>query len=63
MIRYAMMTTLALTLGGCMVVDREAWLSREQFYTRGDVDAINNEIQCRTLARNLVQVSRCGVRR
>jgi hypothetical protein len=35
----------------------------ERYYTRAEVDAINAEIECRQLARNLVQIARCGVRR
>ena len=50
---------LALVLSGCMVTDREAAL----FYTRADVDAITAEMQCKQLARNLVQVARCETRR
>jgi len=32
-------------------------------YSRADVDAINNELQCRQLARSMLQAQRCGVRR
>ena len=50
---------LALALGGCMVTyDRD-----HLYYTRADVDAITAGMQCRALARTLVQVSRCEVRR
>ena len=45
---------LALTLSGCIVTDREAL-----YYTRADVDAITSAIECRQLARTLVQVARC----
>ena len=50
---------IALLLSGCIVTDREAAL----FYTRADVDAITAEMQCKQLARNLVQISRCETRR
>ena len=49
---------LAISLSGCLVTDRETLV-----YTRSDVDAINAEAQCKLLARNLVQVSRCETRR
>ena len=49
---------MTMLLGGCMVVDREAL-----YYTRSDVDAVNAGIQCRQLAKTLVQVARCDVRR
>ena len=32
-------------------------------YSRADVDAINAETQCRSLARNMLEMQRCGVRR
>jgi len=47
-----------LLLSGC-ITDREAAI----FYTRAEVDAINAGAQCRALARNLVQIARCDVRR
>jgi hypothetical protein len=49
----------AVLLSGCIVTDREAAM----FYTRADVDAITAEMQCKQLARNLVQISRCETRR
>lgn len=53
----ALALLLTLLLGGCIVTDRE-----QLYYTRADVDAINARTQCRELARNLVQVSRCDGR-
>ena len=32
-------------------------------YSRADIDALNNELQCRQLARTMLQAQRCGVRR
>jgi hypothetical protein len=57
MIKLVMLGMLVL-LGGCVITDRE-----QIYYTRADVDAITAGIQCRNLARNLVQISRCEVRR
>ena len=54
---------LGLALSGCVTTDREVSAYLERYYTRADVDAINAEMACRQLARNLVQVSRCAVRR
>ena len=34
-----------------------------EIYTRADVDAINAELQCRQIARTMLQASRCGIRR
>ena len=57
--RYAVLGMLALLLSGCMVTtDREAL-----YYTRAEVNAINAGVQCRALARTLVQISRCDVGR
>jgi hypothetical protein len=55
--------TVLVTLGGCVTTDREvsAWLDR--YYTRAEVEAINAEMACKQLARNLVQVARCNTRR
>jgi hypothetical protein len=47
----------AAALSGCIVTDRPV-----EVYTRAEVDAINAEAQCRAIARNLVQMSRCQVR-
>ena len=56
--RVLVMGMLVLSLGGCLVTDRETLV-----YTRSDVDAINAEAQCKLLARNLVQIARCETRR
>ena len=32
-------------------------------YTRSEIDAINAETQCRSLARTPLQAQRCGIRR
>ena len=53
----AVLALLALTLGGCMITDREA-----TYYTRAEVDAILATGQCRALARTLVQIARCELR-
>jgi len=34
-----------------------------EMYTRAEIDAINADLMCRTLARNQLQAARCGVRR
>jgi hypothetical protein len=51
---------LALTLGGC-VTDQDVAYLASNYYSRADVDAIAAEMQCRQLARDLVQVARCNV--
>ena len=49
---------LVLTLGGC-ITDREA----ANYYTRAEVDALTAGVQCRAMARNLLQIARCDIRR
>ena len=49
-------------LSGCVTTDREVSAYLERYYTRAEVDAINAEIACRELARNLVQIARCNRR-
>ena len=56
--RVLVMGMLVLSLGGCLVTDRETLV-----YSRSEVDAINAEAACKLLARNLVQISRCETRR
>lgn len=52
---------ITTSLPGCIVSDREY---REiDTYSRSEIDAINIEGQCKLLARNLLQLDRCKVRR
>ncbi len=45
------------------VPDAEVVVRQPELYTRAEVDAINAETQCRSLARTTLQAQRCGVRR
>ena len=49
---------LPALLGGCYVYERP--LIPERFYSAAEIDAINAEAECRRIARNLLQVARCG---
>lgn len=49
---------LTMLLGGC-AYDR---YPLDEPYSRQEVDAINAETQCKLMARNLVQISRCEIR-
>jgi uncharacterized lipoprotein YmbA len=44
----------AMALGGCMITDREA-----TYYTRPEIDALAARMECRTMARTMVQIYRC----
>jgi hypothetical protein len=48
---------MTLLLGGCLLTTRDPI-----GYSQSEIDAINARAQCKALARNLVQVSRCEVR-
>ena len=51
---------IVLPLTGCITMtDRELSVFLADRYTRADVDAINAEMACKALARNLVQIARC----
>jgi len=45
---------MALLMGGCVVSDRE-----QLFYTRAEIDAITIRMECKQMARNYLQLSRC----
>jgi hypothetical protein len=53
---------LAIILGGCVWTDRE-YLDYSRLESRLEFDAKNAETQCKLLARNMVQISRCEIRR
>lgn len=53
---------LTLPLAGC-VTDYDVAYLASNYYTRAEINAIATEVQCKQLARNLVQMARCEVRR
>ena len=59
MTRLVTVVVLALLTAGCIISDNRDI----RYYTSSDIDAINAEMACRRLARNLLQVEQCGVRR
>jgi hypothetical protein len=64
---------IALPLAGCIttedrgtidaIVADNAVRGSGPFYSRGQIDAINAETACKAMARTLVQIARCEVRR
>ena len=64
---------LTLPLAGCITTEDRAAIDAivadnavrgsGPFYSRGQIDAINAEAACKNMARTLVQVARCEVRR
>ena len=53
---------LMMLLSGCYYVE-ERRVSVRETYTRAEIDAINAEVACRNMARSLLQIERCTVRR
>ena len=71
---YVLLIVLALSLSGCgnfrnsfgtgFGGGAEEVITRPpDLYTRAEVDALNAELQCRQLARSMLQAQRCGIRR
>ena len=52
---------IALPLGGCLTTEDR--LVFENYPTRSEIAARDAEMACKALARNLVQIARCDVRR
>ena len=57
------LTIIALLVVLPSCVEREPGTTVTRYYTRSEIDAINAEIACRNLARNVLQMERCVVRR
>ena len=57
-VMFALLVVLAVLLSGCIVVTE-----RPAYYTRYEMDAINAEVACRSMARNMLQMERCSIRR
>jgi hypothetical protein len=57
MTKTILLVLVATALGGCMITDREA-----TYYTRAEVDALAARVECRAMARTIVQVYRCDGR-
>jgi hypothetical protein len=60
--------SIVLPLASCAVPLREETtlpvVARlPEVYSRSEIDAINAEAECKRIARNLVQISRCSNRR
>lgn len=56
---------LALPLGGCLTTEEALYINRnfDRVPTREEILARDAEAACKALARNLVQIARCEVRR
>ena len=62
--RMILLGLLVLPVGGCWVYERPLTVEPTVgIYSKSEIDAINAQTECKRLARNLVQISRCEVRR
>jgi len=61
MTRLIVLGMASVSLSGCLTAEDRVVFN--DYYTRSQVDYINAEQQCKTLARTLVQIARCDVRR
>ena len=52
--RAVIVLGMALLMSGCIVTDREA-----RFYTASEIDAITARMECRQVARNYLEITRC----
>jgi len=59
--KYIVLGMLSVALGGCITTE-DRYIFND-YYTRAQVDYITAEQQCKALARTLVQIARCEVRR
>ena len=64
-LRLILLGMLVLPIGGCWVYERPSMTVEPTIgiYSKSEIDAINAETECKRMARNLVQISRCEVRR
>jgi hypothetical protein len=60
-----LMLALPLLLGGCLTTEEAFYINRnfDRVPTREEILARDAEIACKSMARNLVQIARCDVRR
>jgi len=58
---YSLVIVGALLLTGCITTEDAVVLDR--YPTRSEIAARDAEMACKALARNLVQIARCDVRR
>ena len=56
---------LPLLLTGCLTTEEALYINSnfDRVPTRSEIEARNAEISCKNMARTLVQIARCDVRR
>ena len=60
-----LMLLLPLLLTGCLTTEEALFINSnfDRVPTRSEIEARNAEIACKNMARTLVQIARCDVRR
>jgi len=62
---FILASALAVSLAGCLTTEEALYINSnfDRVPTRSEIEARNAEIACKNMARNLVQMARCDVRR
>jgi len=65
MTKLIVLGMLSVVLSGCLTTEEVAYINGnfDRVPTRSEIEARDAEAACKALARNLVQMARCEVRR
>jgi len=63
--KYIVLGMLSVTLGGCLTTEEALYINSnfDRLPTRSEIEARDAQAACKAMARNLVQIARCDVRR
>jgi hypothetical protein len=63
--KASLLLPLLLLLTGCLTTEEALFINSnfDRVPTRSEIEARNAEIACKNMARTLVQIARCDVRR
>ena len=63
--KYLVLGMLSVTLGGCLTTEEALYINSnfDRVPTRSEIEARDAQAACKAMARNLVQIARCDVRR
>ncbi len=62
---YTLVIVAGLMLSGCLTTEEALFINSnfDRVPTRSEIEAREAQIACKNMARNLVQIARCDVRR
>jgi hypothetical protein len=63
--KYIVLGMLSVVLSGCLTTEEALYINSnfDRLPTRSEIEARDAQAACKALARNLVQIARCDVRR